>query len=101
MSFRRCDVGIRTEDLRLAGSNEYAMPDCGICRRTRLAAARAWPYGRTAAEGGRLPETALAPELRFVITPQKLHFFAHDTGKRIGAGAAITAHHPAVADAIS
>lgn len=59
------------------------------------------PYGRTAAEGGRLPETALASELRFVITPQKLHFFAHDTGKRIGADAAITAHHRAVADAIS
>jgi sn-glycerol 3-phosphate transport system ATP-binding protein len=32
--------------------------------------------------------------MRFVIAPEKLHFFAHDTGKRIAAGAPVAVHAP-------
>ncbi|TCU18158.1 ABC transporter ATP-binding protein [Rhizobium sullae] len=94
-------IGIRAEDLRLAGSNEYAMPltveyveELGS---QRLVHGLLGDQPLTAVVS---PETALASELRFVIPPEKLHFFAHDTGKRIGVGAVVTAHRPTVADVV-
>ncbi|NLS01984.1 sn-glycerol-3-phosphate import ATP-binding protein UgpC [Rhizobium sp. P32RR-XVIII] len=90
-------IGMRAEDLRLAKADEYAMPltveyveELGS---QRLVHGLLGDQPLTAVVS---PETAIAAELRFVIAPQKLHFFAHDTGKRI-AGGATAADSPAAA----
>ncbi|TCL72117.1 sn-glycerol-3-phosphate import ATP-binding protein UgpC [Rhizobium sp. BK251] len=84
-------VGIRAEDLRLAGREEYAMP---------LAVEYIEELGSQRLVHGTLgdqPLTAVVPveaqvgnEIRLVVPAEKLHFFAHDTGKRIGGGASAT-----------
>jgi sn-glycerol 3-phosphate transport system ATP-binding protein len=78
-------VGVRAEDLRLAGPGEPALPmaveyteELGS---QRLVHGLLGDQPLTAVVS---PETAMTPELRFAVSPGKLHFFAHDTGKRIG-----------------
>ena len=78
-------VGIRAEDLRLADPKEYAMPltveyteELGS---QRLVHGLLGDQPLTAVVS---PETEMAPELRFTIAPEKLHFFDHASGKRIG-----------------
>ncbi|OCJ10421.1 glycerol-3-phosphate transporter ATP-binding subunit [Rhizobium sp. AC44/96] len=79
-------VGIRAEDLRLAEPSEHAL---------ELTADYIEELGSQRLVHGLLgdqpltailsPETQLSSELRLFVQPQKLHFFAHDTGKRIDA----------------
>jgi sn-glycerol 3-phosphate transport system ATP-binding protein len=78
-------VGMRAEDLRVATSSEHALPltvdyveELGS---QRLLHGLLGDQPLTAVVS---PETALSSELRLFIAPEKLHFFAHDTGKRIG-----------------
>jgi sn-glycerol 3-phosphate transport system ATP-binding protein len=88
-------VGMRGEDLRSAAPSEHALQltidyieELGS---QRLVHGLLGDQPLTAVVS---PETALTAELRLFIAPEKLHFFAHDTGKRI-AGAA--GSRPAVA----
>jgi sn-glycerol 3-phosphate transport system ATP-binding protein len=94
-------IGMRAEDLRLARPDEYAMP---------LAVEYVEELGSQRLVHGMLgdqqltavvsPETPLAGEMRFVITPEKLHFFAADSGKRIGAGVAASTGAPVAAEPV-
>jgi sn-glycerol 3-phosphate transport system ATP-binding protein len=95
-------IGMRAEDLRLAASNEYSMPltveyveELGS---QRLVHGLLGDQPLTAVVS---PETPMAAEMRFVVAPEKLHFFAHDTGKRIGAGAPAAANHAAVTEGVA
>ncbi|MEK1897589.1 MAG: sn-glycerol-3-phosphate import ATP-binding protein UgpC [Rhizobium sp.] len=78
-------VGIRAEDLRLARPGEHAMTvvvdyveELGS---QRLVHGSLGDQPLTAVLS---PETELTSELRLVVGAQRLHFFSHDTGKRIG-----------------
>lgn len=78
-------VGIRGEDLRTAAPSEHALPltvdyieELGS---QRLVHGLLGDQPLTAVVSS---EAALSSELRLFIAPEKLHFFAHDTGKRIG-----------------
>jgi sn-glycerol 3-phosphate transport system ATP-binding protein len=78
-------VGIRAEDLRLADPKDYAMT-LAVEYVEELGSQRLvhGMLGDQALTAVVSPETPLASELRLTIAPEKLHFFAHDTGKRIG-----------------
>jgi sn-glycerol 3-phosphate transport system ATP-binding protein len=94
-------IGMRAEDLRLARADEYAMP---------LAVEYVEELGSQRLVHGMLgdqqltavvsPETPIADEMRFVIAPEKLHFFAVDSGKRIGAGVAASTSAPVAAEPV-
>ncbi|WP_413710816.1 sn-glycerol-3-phosphate import ATP-binding protein UgpC [Rhizobium sp. Rhizsp82] len=94
-------IGMRAEDLRLAKPDEYAMP---------LAVEYVEELGSQRLVHGLLgdqqltavvsPETPMTAEMRFVIAPEKLHFFAADTGKRIGSGAAQASNAAVTAEAV-
>jgi sn-glycerol 3-phosphate transport system ATP-binding protein len=78
-------VGIRAEDLRLAGPGEHAMTvavdyveELGS---QRLVHGNLGDQSLTAVLS---PETELKSELRLVVATEKLHFFNQETGKRIG-----------------
>lgn len=78
-------VGIRAEDLRLAGPREHAMTvavdyveELGS---QRLVHGNLGDQSLTAVLS---PETELKSELRLVVATEKLHFFNQETGKRIG-----------------
>ena len=82
-------VGIRAEDLRLAGPGEHAMTvavdyveELGS---QRLVHGNLGDQSLTAVLS---PETELKSELRLVVATEKLHFFNQETGKRIGETAA-------------
>ena len=77
-------VGLRAEDLHVAGPGEDAMPfrldyveELGA---QRLIHGIVGDQAMTAAVS---PELALSPEMRLAIDPKRLHFFSTDTGKRI------------------
>jgi sn-glycerol 3-phosphate transport system ATP-binding protein len=78
-------VGIRAEDLRLAGPGEHAMTvavdyveELGS---QRLVHGNLGDQSLTAVLS---PETELKSELRLVVATEKLHFFNQESGKRIG-----------------
>ncbi|WP_028745334.1 ABC transporter ATP-binding protein [Rhizobium mesoamericanum] len=78
-------VGIRAEDLRLAGPGEHAVmvaidyvEELGS---QRLVHANLGDQQLTAVLS---PEIELKSELRLIVTAGRLHFFNHETGKRIG-----------------
>ncbi|KWV50393.1 glycerol-3-phosphate transporter ATP-binding subunit [Rhizobium altiplani] len=78
-------VGIRAEDLRLAGPGEHAMTvavdyveELGS---QRLVHGNLGDQSLTAVLS---PVTELKSELRLVVATEKLHFFNQETGKRIG-----------------
>jgi len=78
-------IGIRAEDLRLAGPGEHAMTvavdyveELGS---QRLVHGNLGDQSLTAVLS---PETELKSELRLVVATEKLHFFNQETGKRIG-----------------
>ncbi|CDM56076.1 MULTISPECIES: ABC transporter ATP-binding protein [Rhizobium] len=78
-------VGIRAEDLRLARPGEHAMTvvvdyveELGS---QRLVHGSLGDQPLTAVLS---PETELTSELRLAVGAERLHFFSHDTAKRIG-----------------
>ncbi|WP_025658652.1 sn-glycerol-3-phosphate import ATP-binding protein UgpC [Rhizobium sp. IBUN] len=78
-------VGMRAEDLRLAGPGEHAMTvavdyveELGS---QRLVHGNLGDQSLTAVLS---PETELKSELRLRVATEKLHFFNQETGKRIG-----------------
>ena len=78
-------IGIRAEDLRLAGPGEHAMTvavdyveELGS---QRLVHGNLGDQSLTAVLS---PETELKSELRLVVATEKLHFFNQESGKRIG-----------------
>jgi len=78
-------VGIRAEDLRLAGPGEHAMTVAADyveeLGSQRLVHGNLGDQSLTAVLS---PETELKSELRLVVATEKLHFFNQETGKRIG-----------------
>jgi sn-glycerol 3-phosphate transport system ATP-binding protein len=77
-------VGVRAEDLRIAGPNEEALPfrleyteELGA---QRLIHGLVGDQQVTAAVS---PEIALSPEMRIAVDARRLHFFSIDTGKRL------------------
>lgn len=77
-------IGIRAEDLRLVGPREYAMP-LAVDYTEELGSQRLvhGMLGDQPMTAVVAPEADVTSELRFTVLPEKLHFFAHDTGKRI------------------
>lgn len=78
-------VGIRAEDLRLAGPGEHAMTVAADyveeLGSQRLVHGNLGDQSLTAVLS---PEAELKSELRLVVATEKLHFFNQETGKRIG-----------------
>jgi sn-glycerol 3-phosphate transport system ATP-binding protein len=79
-------VGIRAEDLRLAEPSEHAL-ELTVDYIEELGSQRLVHglVGDQPLTAILSPETQLSSELRLFVQPEKLHFFAHDTGKRIDA----------------
>ncbi len=78
-------VGIRAEDLRLAGPGEHAMT-VAVDYMEELGSQRLvhGNLGDQSLTAVLSPETELKSELRLVVATEKLHFFNQETGKRIG-----------------
>ncbi|MBB3967075.1 sn-glycerol-3-phosphate import ATP-binding protein UgpC [Rhizobium metallidurans] len=82
-------VGIRAEDLCLAGPDQHAM-SVTVDYVEELGAQRLVHglLGDQPITAVLAPDIAIPTELRLTIAPQKLHFFAADTGKRIAVAGA-------------
>jgi sn-glycerol 3-phosphate transport system ATP-binding protein len=79
-------VGIRAEDVRLADPTQNAIL-LTVDYIEELGSQRL-VHGQLSDQALTLvvsPETPISSQLRLAIAPERLHFFAHDTGKRIGA----------------
>ena len=78
-------VGIRAEDLRLAGPGEHAMT-VAIDYVEELGSQRLvhGNLGDQQLTAVLSPEIELKSELRLIVAAERLHFFNHETGKRIG-----------------
>ncbi len=91
-------VGIRAEDLCLAGPDQHAMP-VSVEYVEELGAQRLVHglLGDQPITAVLAPDIDIPAELRLTIAPEKLHFFAADTGKRIAAADTDGASTPAMA----
>ena len=78
-------VGIRAEDLRLASPGEHAMT-IAIDYVEELGSQRLvhGNLGDQSLTAVLSPDVELKSELRLAVGAERLHFFNHDTGKRIG-----------------
>jgi sn-glycerol 3-phosphate transport system ATP-binding protein len=77
-------IGIRAEDLRLADASEHALP-VTVEYVEELGAQRLVHglLGDQPITAVLSPDITIDPALRLTIAPEKLHFFAADTGRRI------------------
>ncbi|WP_112944856.1 MULTISPECIES: sn-glycerol-3-phosphate import ATP-binding protein UgpC [unclassified Rhizobium] len=91
-------VGIRAEDLCLASADQHAMP-VTVEYVEELGAQRLVHglLGDQPITAVLAPDIDIPAELRLTIAPEKLHFFAADTGKRIVAADTDGASAPAMA----